>query len=273
MARRLIDAGFSVRVWNRSPEKAAPLVDEGASLASTPADAAKGADVLITMLADGAAVEAAMSGVHGALSTLHPGAVWIQMSSVGVEWTTRLTHLVEDSQVSLVDAPVSGSVGPARSGSLLILASGPEGARDVATSVLDVLGRATYWLGEAGAGNRAKVVLNNLLVDQVAAIAQTLHFAVALGLDPGTIVEIVSDAPIGSPYAVAKARQMLAGDFAPTFALRNALKDADLALEAAVASGVALTLTNSFVESWRAIASGGASEDDVAVVYEAAAKG
>jgi len=113
------------------------------------------------------------------------------------------------------------------------------------------------------------VVLNNWLVDLVAVVAQTLSFATALNLNPSTIIAILSDAPIGSPYGVAKARQMLAGDFAPSFSLRNALKDADLALDAAAASGVTLSLTNSFVESWRDIASRGAGENDVAVVYEA----
>jgi 3-hydroxyisobutyrate dehydrogenase len=268
MVRRLLSAGFDVRVWNRSMEKATLLENDGAIVAMTPAQAAKDADVVVTMLVDGATVEAVMSGDDGALGTMRDGAVWIQMSSVGVEWTTRLARMVKSPHILFVDAPVSGSIVPAQTGSLLILASGPDRAREIVGPVLDALGRKTYWLGEAGAGNGTKVVLNNWLVDLVAVVAQTLSFATALNLNPSTIIDILSDAPIGSPYGVAKARQMLAGDFAPSFSLRNALKDADLALDAAAASGVTLSLTNSFVESWRDIASRGAGENDVAVVYE-----
>jgi len=269
MVRRLLSAGFDVRVWNRSMEKATLLENDGAIVAMTPAQAAKDADVVVTMLVDGATVEAVMSGDDGALGTMRDGAVWIQMSSVGVEWTTRLAQMVGSPHILFVDAPVSGSIVPAQTGSLLILASGPDRAREIVGPVLDALGRKTYWLGEAGAGNGTKVVLNNWLVDLVAVVAQTLSFATALNLNPSTIIDILSDALIGSPYGVAKARQMLAGDFAPSFSLRNALKDADLALDAAAASGVTLSLTNSFVESWRDIASRGAGENDVAVVYEA----
>jgi len=92
-----------------------------------------------------------MSGVDGALSTLGEGTIWLQMSSVGVDWAERLGHLAEGSPVTYVDAPVSGSVGPAEEGHLLILASGPLDARPLSAPILDQLGRRTYWLGEAGA--------------------------------------------------------------------------------------------------------------------------
>ena len=267
MARRLLAAHFEVRVWNRTASKAQALVAEGAQPATTPAEAARGADFLITMLPNGQSVEMVMSGVDGALSTLGEGTIWLQMSSVGVDWAERLGHLAEGSPVTYVDAPVSGSVGPAEEGHLLILASGPLDARPLSAPILDQLGRRTYWLGEAGAGSRAEVVLNNWLVVLVESVAETLEFTQALGLDPQALVEILSDAPIGSPYAVAKARQMLAGDFSPSFALKNALKDADLALEAARQTGTTLTITNSFIDSWHDVVAQGLGERDLSVVY------
>ena len=257
MATRLIEAGFAVQVWNRSAERVKSLVDLGATSLSSPAKAASGVDFLVTMLPDGPLVEAAMIGPEGGLETLRPGAVWLQMSSIGVEWTAQLKALADAKGVVFVDAPVSGSVAPATSGTLLILASGPSEVREHVAPVLDAMGRKTMWLGEAGAGSKAKLVLNNWLVGLVESIAETLHFTEALDLDPELIIELLDDAPIGSPYAVAKARQMLAGEFAPSFALKLALKDADLAVATARNVGVDLRVTNSFIENWhRAVTSG-----------------
>jgi 3-hydroxyisobutyrate dehydrogenase len=267
MAARLIKAGFNVRVWNRTPQRVAPLVELGAVAASSPSEAATGADFLVTMLPDGPSVETVMSGPDGALAMLRKGAVWLQMSSVGVEWATKFADLVVTNGVEYVDAPVSGSVGPAESGSLLILASGPDFEQAQAAQVFDALARRTLWLGAAGAGSRAKLVLNNWLVGLVEATAEMLHFSTALGLDPEIIVEVLADAPIGSPYAVAKARQMLEGDYTSSFALKHALKDADLSVAAANEVGTDLRMTKSFIESWHRAVSNGLGDQDIAVIY------
>jgi 3-hydroxyisobutyrate dehydrogenase len=267
MATRLIEAGFTVRVWNRSAQRVTPLVERGAVAASSPAQAAEGADFLVTMLPDGPLVEAVMSGPQGALTTLPSGAVWLQMSSVGVEWASRLAELVANNGVAFVDAPVSGSVAPAETGKLLILASGPDDVQAKVAPVFDVIGRRTVWLGASGAGSKAKLVLNNWLVGLVESMAETLHFTEALELDPQLIIELLDEAPIGSPYAVAKARQMLAGDYSPSFTLKLALKDADLAVAAANAVGTNLMVTKSFIESWHRAVSNGLGEQDLAVVY------
>jgi 3-hydroxyisobutyrate dehydrogenase len=267
MAARLIEAGFTVRVWNRSAQRVAPMVELGAVATSSPAEAAMGADFLVTMLPDGPAVESVMSGPQGALTTLRSGAVWLQMSSVGVDWASRLGELVANNGVVYVDAPVSGSVGPAETGDLLVLASGPDDVQAQVAPVLDAMSRRTMWLGASGAGSKAKLVLNNWLVGLVESMAETLHFSEALELDPQLIVELLDEAPIGSPYAVAKARQMLAGEYSPSFALKHALKDADLALAAANAVGTDLMVTRSFIEAWRRAVSNGLGERDISVVY------
>jgi len=268
MAARLVDAGFTVRLWNRSSARVLPLVEAGASGAATPAEAVTGADLVITMLPDGSSVEAVMRGPDGALTATSTGTIWLQMSSVGVEWADRLAAMSADAGVGYVDAPVSGSVGPAETGTLLILASGPDDLQDAVAPVLDVLGRQTVWLGSAGAGSRAKLVLNNWLVDLVESVVEALHFSEALGLDPHLVVDMLDGAPIGSPYAVAKARLMLAGEFAPSFALKHAVKDAGLALEAAEASGTDLRVTASFIEPWRRAVAEGSGDQDVAAAYE-----
>ena len=267
MASRLVEADFNVRVWNRSKDRLKGLIDLGAVEALTPAAAADHADVIITMLPDGATVESVMGGTDGAFAAVRHDAVWLQMSTVGVEWIERLQKLATDAGALLVDAPVSGSVAPASTGQLIILSSGPVEARALAKMVFDVLGHETFWLGDAGAGSRAKLVLNNWLVDLVEMVAETLKISQALGLDPRVIIDILSDAPTGSPYAVAKARSMLDGDFTSNFALKHATKDALLALEAARGVHEELPLTASLISTWQRAMDDGAGDLDLSVVY------
>ncbi|MGC1420636.1 MAG: NAD(P)-dependent oxidoreductase [Acidimicrobiales bacterium] len=267
MASRLISAGFNVRVWNRSKERVKELVERGGTEASTPAVAADRADVVITMLPDGPTTETVLRGSTGAFDILTSGTVWVQMGTIGIEWTERLRKVAIDSEVLYVDAPVSGSVGPATAGQLIILASGPEETHSITEPLFAALGSHTFWLGAAGAGTRAKLVLNNWLVDLVEMVVETLKFSQALGLDPRAIVEILADAPTGSSYAVAKARSMLDGDFTSNFALKNAVKDALLALDAARSVDKELVLTESLIGAWQRAVADGAGDLDLSVVY------
>src|ERR1700754_3416540 len=157
IARNLLRAGYEVRVWNRSSAKAEELVSDGARLAPTPATAVAGVDVVITMLADGAAVHEVMVGAGGALAALGPDAVCIQMSTVGVDWSDHLFVLAAGQGITFVDAPVSGSSQPTEDGQLLILASGVEQIRSRLEPLFDVLGRQTLWLGRVGDGSRLKL--------------------------------------------------------------------------------------------------------------------
>ena len=267
MASRLISAGFNVRVWNRSKERVKELVQRGAIEASTPAEATASADVVITMLPDGPTIEAVFGGAEGAFATLASGAVWLQMGTIGIDWTERLRKTATEARILFVDAPVSGSVSPASAGQLIILASGPDEAQSMAEPIFGVLGSHTFWLGAAGAGSRAKLVLNNWLVDLVEMVVETLKFSEALGLDPRVIIEIISDAPIGSPYAVTKARGMLDGDYSPNFALKLAVKDTLLALDAARSVGEELPITANLIAAWQRAVSDGAGDLDLSVVY------
>lgn len=267
MATRLISAGFNVHIWNRTRGRVKSLVQLGAIEASTPAEATTNADVVVTMLPDGPTIETVFAGAEGAFATLSRGAVWLQMGTIGIEWTETLRKSATDAGVLFVDAPVSGSVSPATSGELIILASGPEGAQSVADRIFAALGHGTFWLGTAGAGSRAKLVLNNWLVDLVEMVAETLKLSEALGLDPRVIVEILAEVPIGSPYAVAKARSMLDGDFASNFALKHAVKDALLTLEAAHSIDRKLPLTESLIANWQRAVANGAGDLDLSVAY------
>jgi 3-hydroxyisobutyrate dehydrogenase len=264
MARNLLRAGFGVRVWNRTPDRAAELVDGGARLGSDPADAASGADVLITMLTDGATVEGVMSGPDGALSMLRSGSIWLQMSTVGVEWTDRLAELADLHGVAFVDAPVSGSSEPAERGELEILAGGAGQVRPRVQPIFDVLGRRTVWLDRVGDGSRLKLALNNWLVVLVEAMSETLAFSAAIGLEPHQFLESIAGGPLASPYATTKGAAMLDAHFVPGFPLRHAVKDAELAMSAAERNGAELTLTGALLSRWREAVLEGHGNDDVA---------
>jgi 3-hydroxyisobutyrate dehydrogenase len=271
IARNLLRAGLQVRVWNRTPAKADGLAAAGALLAPSPAAAAADVDVLITMLTDGAAVEQVMTGPDGALSTLGPDAVWVQMSTVGVEWSDQLADLAARHRVAIVDAPVSGSSQPAESGQLVILASGAGAARPRLEPIFEALGRQTLWLEHVGDGSRLKLTLNNWLAVLVEGMAETLTLSNALGLDPHLFVTTITGGPLASAYATDKAETMMNTDFTPGFPLRHAAKDAALAVKAAYDQGVELPLTDALLARWRWAIASGHGGDDVASAITASA--
>src|SRR5215216_7231237 len=165
IARNLAKAGHEVTAWNRSRDKAEPLAGDGVEVAGDPAEAVRGAQAVVTMLTDGAAVREVMSG--GPLDAI-ADAVWLQVSTVGTAATEHLAGLARDAGVPFVDCPVLGTKQPAEDAQLVVLASGPEEARPVADEVFDAIAQKIVWLGEdAGAGTRMKLVLNNWVLGLV----------------------------------------------------------------------------------------------------------
>jgi 3-hydroxyisobutyrate dehydrogenase len=274
IACNLLRAGFPVSVWNREPEAAAPLADDGAVVAPSPAAAVDGAHAVITMVTNGDAVEQTMTGAGGALAALRPGSVWIQMGTIGVEWTERFAKQAAERDIEFVDAPVSGSDGPAREGTLIVLGSGADEVRAQVQPIFDAIGRKTLWLGPAGNGSRLKLVLNNWLAAQIEGMAETIALTQALGIDPQLFLEAIDGEPLGSPYAVAKGRAMLAGEYAAGFAMRLGLKDVGLALDAARERDLDLPLTVAVAQRFeQAVADGHADEDVASVFAEAQQNG
>jgi 3-hydroxyisobutyrate dehydrogenase len=234
MARNLLRAGLPVDVWNRATERAADLTELGAVRHAKPAAAAEAADVVITMLADAQAVRSVVMD-SGVLAAMRPGAVWAQMGTIGVAATEELAAATaaQRPDVLFVDAPVSGSRGPAEAGELVILASGPEQAKAVLEPVFGAVGQTTRWLGEAGAGSRLKLVINTWLVFLIEAAAEVMALADSLGVDRAAVLDLLSTGRMSSAVAAAKARKMDRGDDSPDFALQWAVKDVNLALAAA----------------------------------------
>src|SRR6478609_113772 len=199
MARNLIAAGLDVTVWNRRPDRAGPLADAGARIATDVAGAVAGADVVVTMLFDADAVAQVM---EEALPAMAPEAVWVQMSTVGLEGTERLAALAAQHDVSFLDAPVLGTKAPAEQGTLTVLVGGPSALRDAVTPVFDAIGSKTIWIGERpGEGHKLKLVANSWVGMVTAGTGQAIALAGALGLDPQLFLDVIAGGPLDLPYA------------------------------------------------------------------------
>jgi 3-hydroxyisobutyrate dehydrogenase len=233
MAASALRAGIPTIVWDRSPEAARELTDLGAQATATAAEAARQASVVVTMVTDADAV-LSIAQDQGVLSALAPGAVWVQMSTIGVAGTDRVAAVArrERPDVMLVDAPVSGSRDPAERGQLTIFASGPAEAHSRVAPLFDALGQRTIWVGEAGAGTRLKLVNNTWLAFATEALATSVALARRLGLETATVIDALGGGPLVSSWQEAKLHRVAEGEYSAQFALSLALKDVRLALEA-----------------------------------------
>jgi 3-hydroxyisobutyrate dehydrogenase len=248
IARNLARAGLEVRAWNRTPDRAEPLRDDGARIAGSPAEAVAGAGLVLTMLADTDAVLDVMNGEHGALAALGGSGIWLQMSTIGEAGTERCARLAAEHGVLFVDTPVLGTRQPAEQGKLVVLASGPTEVRDTVQPVFDAIGQKTLWVGAAGAATRLKLAVNVWVVTVVEGGAEMIALAEGLGLDPQLIFEAIGGGPLDLPYLRMKGQAMMDRDFTPAFKLKLAAKDARLAAESARRHGMDLPLLDAIAE-------------------------
>jgi 3-hydroxyisobutyrate dehydrogenase len=267
MARNLARAGHEVTVWNRSPEKAAPLTADGIRIAGTPAEAVAGADAIVTMLHDG---PAALDVMRQAAPALRPGARWIQSTTAGVDGIAELAAFAAEHDLVFFDAPVLGTREPAEAGKLTVLAAGPDDDT-VANAVFDAVGAKTVWIGAngaEGAASRLKLVANSWVLLLTHGIGEVLALAKGLGVDPKRFFELIEGGPLDAGYAHAKGGLILGGDTANTsFGLDTAEKDARLIVEAARANGVRLDLGEAGAERFRRASAQGHGDEDMAASY------
>jgi 3-hydroxyisobutyrate dehydrogenase len=268
MATSALRAGIPTIVWNITPEPTRDLAELGAEVSESVADAVKRAAIVVTMVTDADAV-ISIARDQGMLAALAPGAIWVQMSTIGVAGIERVAALGKNERpdITLVDAPVSGSKDPAAQGQLTIFASGPDEARERVTPLFDALGRRTIWVGPVGSGTRVKVVNNTWLAFGAEAVAASVALARQLGLETETVVDALADSPIVSPWQAAKLQRIVKDDFSAQFALTLALKDVHLALEAAGDDRFAAL--DSLADEWQHVVELGFGGEDVTVVTRA----
>ena len=267
MTRSLLRAGIIPVVWDRSKERTDSLASSGAIVAESAADAAHDASILITMVTDADAV-IAIAEEHGMIDALAPGAIWAQMSTIGIRGFDRVAAMASARRpdVLLVDAPVSGSRAPAEQGALTIFASGPAEARDRLQPVFNALGHRTLWLGPAGLGSRVKLVNNVLLAFLAQGLGEAVSIAHDFGLSTQTVIDAVGDGALSSPWLAGKLQRMARDDYSAEFALALALKDVTLA--AGEIDQSQHPVLRSLVTQWRDAAGAGLGEYDLTVIAQ-----
>jgi len=270
MATNLSRAGFDVRLYNRTRERAETLAREiGAFVADRPADVAATADVMITMLADGAAVEEVYCGTGGIVETIRPGAIAVEMSTIGPDAIGRLAAELDRAGARLVDAPVSGSVALARDGKLTVMAGGTVEDLERVRPMLDAIGSRVFHVGPVGSGATIKLAVNAVIYGLCEALAEGLVLAERAGVERTTAYEIFASSAVAAPF-VHYRRQEFERPGEPPVAFRLALakKDLDLILELSERLQSPMPQAAANIGVLEAAMSGGYADHDVSAVAE-----
>ncbi|MCW2809702.1 MAG: NAD(P)-dependent oxidoreductase [Friedmanniella sp.] len=267
MAQSLLRAGHAVRVWNRTSDRAAPLAEEGATVAGTASEAVRGADVVVTMLFDLASTEAVVTGSAAAFG---PETVWVQTATVGRSGAAWLADLAADHGIATLDSPVLGTKKPAADGTLVVLASGDPAVRERVQPVYDAISSRVVWAGDQlGAASALKLACNAWVLSITTATAQSLALTRSFGLDPALFLAAIDDGPTNSPYAQLKGKAMIAGDYPASFELSGALKDLGLIIRAADEAEVRTGVLDAVRDAFATAEERGHGHDDIAAVHEA----
>jgi 3-hydroxyisobutyrate dehydrogenase/glyoxylate/succinic semialdehyde reductase len=268
MAANLQKKDHELVVYNRTREKAQPLLDQGASWADSPADLAKRVNVVITMLSKPDAVaEVALLGKRSFLETMLPRSLWIDCSTVNPSFSRLMSDEAKARNVRFLDAPVAGSKGPAEQGQLLFYVGGDAADVDAAKPVLECMGKAVFHIGGHGMGSAMKMLNNIILGQAMVAFTEALSFGESIGLTRKAILDTLAVSPVMAPVLLAKRRKFEEEDFSVEFPLRWMHKDLHLAMETAYETGAALPASNVVKEVYALAMREKLGEQDFSAVY------
>ena len=268
MAGHLLDAGYPLTIWNRTPGKAQPLEARGARLAKSPREAAAGAAVVISMLADVPVCRDVWLGRGEALVDVAPGTILIESSTVSVEWIEELDRAAKEHGCDLVDAPVTGSKPQAEAGQLLFLAGGSSATVNKVTPVLKAMGRDVVHVGPSGSGARLKLINNFLSGSQVAALAEAVSLIERSGLDREKALGVLTEGAPGSPLVKLLSGRMTARQYEPNFVLRLMAKDLRYAVAEADHQALDLDMGRAALRVFEHAIAAGQGDDDMSAVVE-----
>jgi len=270
MAANVARGGFELRVWNRTAERAERVAsDTGATRAATPAEAAAGADAVITMVVDSPEVEAVLFGEDGAAGALEPGALVIDTSTTAPKAALAIAERLRKRGVGFLDAPVSGSSPKAESGTLTIMVGGSDEDFERARPLLDSMGELIVHCGPQGHGQMVKLLNNLLAAANAAVLAESIEVARRAELDMGALMRVVAASSGNSTMLQLKARPMVEHDFQPLFRLDHMLKDVRHCLDAAHELGARTEVADAVKSLYEAASGLGHGDEDFAAVIEA----
>jgi 3-hydroxyisobutyrate dehydrogenase-like beta-hydroxyacid dehydrogenase len=264
IGERLLEAGWGLVVHNRSPEKARPLADSGATVAASAGELAADVDIVLTSLADDDALEAVAAAVA---SAARPGTVLVDLSTVSPAASARVAALAEQASLLYLRAPVSGNPAVVRAGNLVFIVSGPQEAREQAEPVLLAIGRAVHGVGDGEQARIVKLAINLVIAGLAQLMAEALVLGEASGVSRAALLESMGDSAVGAPFVKYKTEPLLRDDYSATFTTSLMEKDLDLVLDAAEAAGVHLPVAGELKAHVRAAIEAGYGDDDFMALF------
>lgn len=267
MAANLLKKGYSLVVYNRTKEKAQPLIQAGAVWANTPAEAARQADVLITMLANPTAVREVALGPDGFLPAVRPNSLWMDCSTVNPSFTREMADEAHERQMRFIDAPVTGSRIPAEKAQLTFLVGGSNDDIQEVQPLMDVMGQKTIHAGGVGMGTSLKLVFNLMLAVSMLSFSEALVLGEALGIGREMILDALQGSAVTAPFTAAKRQKVESGDFSPDFPLKLMQKDLEMVAVSGYEAKAALPLSNAAKEVYALAIRYGLGEDDFSAIY------
>jgi glyoxylate/succinic semialdehyde reductase len=273
MASNLQKKGHEVVVYNRTKQKADPLVAQGAIWATTPADVAGQVKTIITMLSKPDAVaETALLGRSGFLNALPGNSLWIDCSTVNPSFSRLMASESHQRKIRFIDAPVAGSKGPAEQGQLLFFAGGAKSDIEEARPLFEAMGKAVFPMGENGMGTSMKMVNNIMLAQTMAAFSEAIVLGEALGIARDQLFNTLLNSPVSAPFLMMKRLKIEGGKFDTEFPLKWMHKDLQLASDTAYEADVALPMSNLAKEIYALAIKNGWGELDFSAVYKLLSK-
>jgi len=267
MAANLVKAGLEVTVWNRSPDKCAPLTALGAKQGKNPREVAAACEITFAMLADPAAAREVFFGPDGVQKGIGGGRGYVDMSTVDPGTAATIAKAVSAAGGRYLEAPVSGTKKPAEDGTLIILAAGNTGLYEEAAPALDLMGKMRPFLGEVGQGARMKLVVNMILGGMLTAFCEGMALGQKGGLDGSKILEILDAGAMACPMFRGKGALLLKGEFPTSFPLKHMQKDLRLALALGDELAQPLPSTAATNETFKRARAEGHGDEDVAAIF------
>ncbi len=268
MAANLQKGGHQLVVFNRSADKAAPLIKEGARWAETPAAVAEQVEVLFTMVAHPDAVKEIAFGDDGFLDHLRPNTLWVDCSTVNPSFSRRMAEEARSRGIRFLDAPVTGTKGPAAKGELVFWVGGPDADVEACRPLFDLMGRKVIHGGGYGMGTSLKMVVNLLLAEAMAAFSEGMALGQSLGISRATLFEVLLGGPVVAPFVANKREAIERGVYEAEFPLRWMHKDLHLVAVTAYEQGVAMPMAAVAKELYQLAIGSGLGEQDFSAIYE-----